>query len=344
MRLKGGAMKHCAKCNSLMPDDAQRCIRCGHESATRAAPAPSAMQNPAKRAASMVAPPAAGPKGAKPGKIRGGIALAKQSWRVLMLDKELLVFPLLSGIACVLVLASFIAGIWGSGIAQTNEDVSEPVIWVTLFAYYFANYFVIVFFNSALIACAMIRFQGGDPTVGDGLRAAGARIAQITAWALLAASVGVVLRLIEERVQFVGRIVIALLGAAWTIAAYFAVPVLVVEKVGPVDAFRRSAALIRKTWGESLVSNVGIGLVTFLAGALIVVTTVAVTGVLAVKLASLTVVWTGLAVLAVLLVLLALVSSALSSIVLAALYLYAAEQKLPEAFEGTALPEAFAAR
>ncbi len=335
-------MKHCEKCNSLMPVDAPRCIRCGHESQQRAAPAPTAMKKPATPAARAAQPAAGG--GKRPGRIRMGWMLAKQSWRVLMLDKELLVFPLLSGIASLLVIASFIAGIWGSGMLQANEEVGEPVIWVTLLVFYFVNYFVIVFFNSALIACAMIRFQGGDPTVRDGLRAAMSRLPQIAAWALLAASVGVVLRMIEERVQFVGKIVIALIGAAWTIAAYFAVPVLVVEKTGPVDAFKRSAEIIRKAWGESLVSNVGIGVITIVTGLLIVVGTVAITGVLAAQTGSVAVVLTGLAVLVVLLVLLTLVSSALNSIVLTALYLYAAENKLPEAFEGTDLPHAFAAK
>ena len=270
--------------------------------------------------------------------------LARQSFRVLSLDKELLLFPLLSGLSCILVLAGFVGGVWATGMAQREDFASETASWVILFLYYFASYFVIVFFNSALVACAMIRFQGGDPTVGDGLRAAGERLAQIAAWALLAATVGVVLRIIEQRVEAIGRIVVSLLGAAWTIAAYFVVPVLVVEKLGPVDAFKRSAMIMKKAWGESLVSNVGIGLITFLVGFVFVVTTVIGTAVLAVNMGSFAVLWAGIAVLVVLLILLALVSSALNSIVLCALYLYASEDKMPEAFEGTGLQQAFGTR
>lgn len=327
-------MKRCMKCASLMPDDVSRCIKCGYEMAQRATPAA-----PVTRPAASSIPPIiwSTRPGEKPGKIRGAWLLTKQSWRVLMLDKELLVFPVLSGIAAILVLATFAAGIFASGLAQRETPPDDVTVWAALFVYYFANYFVIVFFNSALVACALIRFQGGDPTVSDGLKAASARIPQIIAWALLAATVGVVLRMIQERVQFLGRIIIALLGAAWTIATYFIVPVLVVEKLGPIDAFRRSVALMKETWGESLTSNVGIGaavtLVTVLfliVGAVATVGLFMVTGSVGVLIAC------SIMMLA-LLVLPTLVGSALNAIVLTALYLYAAEKKVPQAFDG--LPE-----
>lgn len=328
-------MKRCPKCSGLMPDDVTRCVRCGFDSA-KAASSTAAASKPA--AAAPI------PGQAKKGRIRNGWALAKQSWRVLMLDKELLVFPLLSGFACFLVLASFLGGAWASGVTERHDAAGDISSWLMLFAYYFITYFVIVFFNSALVACAMIRFRGGDPTVRDGLRAAGERLSQIVAWALLAATVGVLLRMIEERVQFVGKIVTALLGAAWTMAAYFVVPVLVVEKLGPVDAFKRSISILKKAWGESIVSNVGLGAVTFIVTLLVLIPTVIAFAVIAVKMSSLAVAIVGFVVVVVLLVIAALVGSALNSIALSALYLYATEDKVPEAFAGARLRDAFAAR
>jgi len=319
-------MKKCPNCTSLMPDDVIRCIRCGFDSQPTDA---------------LVAPSAAAPR---KGRIRNGWTLASQSFRVLMLDKSLLVFPLLSGIASFLVLASFIGGVWASGLVDRAEAMNDATAWVLLFAYYFANYFVIVFFNSALVACAMIRFRGGSPTLAAGLRAARARLAQIVAWAFFAASVGVLLRMIAERVGFIGKIVIALLGAAWTVATYFIVPVLVVEKLGPLDALKRSAEIIKKSWGESLVSNVGIGLVTSLVTMLLVISTSILTIVLAVKLGSIAVALAGAALVLAIMVLAVLVSSALSSIVLCASYLYATEGKVPRAFADAGLQHAFAAR
>jgi len=323
-------MKRCAKCNSLMPADAPKCIQCGQVSTQEPAPAPAPAARP------EVAPIQGLAHGERPGRIRGAWLLAKQSWRVLMLDKELLVFPLLSGIACLLVLAAFVAGVFVTGGAQSDRAAEDPVFWVLSFLYYFINYFVIVFFNSALVACALIRFRGGDPTVADGLRAAAARLPQILAWVLLAATVGIALRAIQERLQLVGRIVIALIGAVWTIATYFIVPVLVVEQLGPFDAVKRSAELMKQTWGESLVSYVGIGaatgLIAFLGVLLIVIVSVA----LAMTTSSMGVLVAGGVLVVAFLVLAALVSSALTTIVLSALYLYAAEKKVPRAFDGVA--------
>jgi hypothetical protein len=323
-------MKRCPKCTKLMPDDVTRCLACGFESKAAAQPA-----------ATLPKPPANQPK---VGKIRNGLALAGQSWRVLMLDKSLLLFPLASGIACFLVLASFAAGIMASGFAGSENKGSEALHWVVLFAYYFANYFIIVFFNSALVACAMIRFRGGDPTLADGMRAATERVAQIAAWALLAATVGVVLRFIEERVGFVGKIVVALLGAAWTIANYFVVPVLVVEKLGPIDAAQRSVEIIKQAWGESIVSNAGVGLVTFLAFFLLVIPCGVASLILAMKAGSPALGIAGAVLTLALLILIVLASSAIKSIILSAVYLYATESKVPQAFEAANLQQAFAAR
>jgi len=264
--------------------------------------------------------------------------------RVLTLDKELLVFPLLSGISCFLLLASFVAGIWATGTPAEGGTVHKDVSLVVMLLYYFANYFIIVFFNSALVACALIRFRGGDPKLADGLRAARERLAQIAAWTLLAASVGIVLRIIEDRVGFVGRIVTALLGAAWTIGSYFVVPVLVVEKIGPLDAFKRSVLILRKTWGESIVGNLGLGLITTLVTMALLIAVGFASAFLAATLGSLAVALIGAMLMLAIVILAALVGSALNAIVLSALYLYATGGKLPEAFAGVRLQQAFVAK
>jgi len=329
-------MKRCPKCTNLMPGDVTLCIRCGFDSKlTRAATVP-------KPPAARTAIPPAGP--AKVGKIRNGFALAAQSWRVLMLDKQLLVFPLASGIVSFLVLASFIGGAVASGLGNPDAKANDALAWALLFAYYFASYFVIVFCNAALVACAMIRFRGGSPTAADGWRGARECLGQIVSWALLAATVGVVLRMIEERVGMIGKIVTALLGAGWTIATFFVVPVLVVEKVGPVDAAKRSVDIIRKAWGEALVSNLGVGLVSFLAVVLLVIPCGIAAAVAAVKAGSLTVALAGLAATLALLILIVLASSAMKSIILSAIYVYATEGKVPEAFEAENLQQVFVTR
>jgi len=187
------------------------------------------------------------------------------SWDILKRDKKLLIFPLLSGICCLIVTATFIAGaVWGDRIHPAQTQNEKIVQWVMLFCFYFANYFVITFFNAGIVACAMSRMAGGEPTVGGGFREALNRVHLIAAWALLAATVGIALRMIEERSEKVGRFVAGLLGAAWSIMTFLVVPVLVMENKGPISAFQTSASLLKKTWGKQLAGNFSFGLMFFL--------------------------------------------------------------------------------
>ena len=275
--------------------------------------------------------------------LSNGWELAKQSYRVLMLDKEMLIFPMLSGIACLLILASFAVPMWNSGYIQSIQDEraapDDPLVYVGLFVWYFANYFVIVFFNAALIACAIIRFNGGDPTVADGLRAATARLPQIFAWALVSATVGIIFKAIESRSEKFGRIAAGLLGMAWSAGTYFVVPVLVVEKVGPLEALKRSLLVLRKAWGEALVANFGIGIVVFL-----VTLAALIPGAIGVVMGTAASAVVGIVVSVCLLILISLMSSAVKTILIGALYEYAARDKVPPQFDESLFRQAFVQR
>lgn len=283
------------------------------------------------------------------GRISRGWRILSQSWSVVRQDKELLLFPVLSGMACLAVTASFVLPvILVPELLETFNQVrlGEGTEWQHLaslavsFAYYLANYFVIVFFNTALACCALIRFRGGDPTVGDGLRAALARLPQILAWSLLAATVGMILRAIEERVGFLGKIVIGLIGVAWSIATYLIVPILAAERLGPVAAVRRSVALLTKTWGESLTGQISLGIVSFL---LILPAFVLLAGGIAAAVA-LESLWMAAAagvVFVTYLIVLSIVTSALQQVFLAGVYLYAAEGEVPPGFSQESLQSAF---
>jgi len=193
-------------------------------------------------------------------------SLMGASWEVLKKDKEILVFPLLSGICCLLVVASFLMPMyatdsWRPPDRETATPQQQVVYYAVIFAFYFCNYFVITFFNTAIVACAVGRMAGSDPTVMGGLREAMKRIHLIAGWALLSATVGMILRMIEERSSKVGRFVAGLMGTAWTITTFLVVPILVVENKGPFAALGQSTKLLRKTWGEQLVGNFSFGLV-----------------------------------------------------------------------------------
>ena len=271
--------------------------------------------------------------------------LMKASAQVLRQDKELLVFPLVSTISALIVIGSFVAPLFAFGwLDQLEEQGAVPaVVYAWLFLFYLVQYFVIFFFNTALVGAAMIRLRGGDPTVADGFRIAFSKIGPILGYAAIAATVGVILRVVEERLGIVGKWIAGLFGAAWTIASFLVVPVLVVEDIGPVDAVKRSVELLKKTWGENIIGNAGVGVAFFLLYVLLIVAAgSALVFAVGTKNATLVATVAGLAVAS--FVVLALVQAALSGIYAAALYRYAAEGEAGGAFDSNALGQAFRAK
>jgi hypothetical protein len=199
-------------------------------------------------------------------KISRSWTLAGQCWTVLTEDPLLLIFPLSSFLAIVILLASFAAPLWTvhhglqSALAgEPSTHTARTLFYAGVYVFYVISYAIVMFFNAGLVAVAIRRLDGDPASVGDGLRTALSNLPAILGYALIAATVGTLLRVVEQRVGIVGRIVTAMIGAAWTVATAMTLPVLVVENVGPVEAISRSLDLLHKTWGENLVGSVGIG-------------------------------------------------------------------------------------
>lgn len=262
--------------------------------------------------------------------------LVKASASVLRSDKELMLFPVISGAVTLVVLATFLLPAFALRIFADGFGLGGVVFG---FLFYFVQYAVMIFFNCALVGAAMIRLDGGDPTLADGFNAAKARIPAILGYAAIAATVGVLLQGLKQKDNFLVRLMGSVLGAAWTLATFLVVPVLVSRDIGPIDALKQSVALLKRTWGENAVGQVGIG-----AAFGLITTAVAIVGVgLAVLAAqvsfALAIVVGALALLAVLLV--GVYQAALSGIYSAALYRYAVSHETPAAFRGADLEHAF---
>jgi hypothetical protein len=267
--------------------------------------------------------------------------LIKASGAVLRQDKELLLFPLFSAIATLVVAASFIVPLIMTGAYEQSIAAGDETSYmVFLFLFYLVQYFIIFFFNSALVGAAMIRLDGGDPTVRDGLRIAGSRVVQILGYAAIAATVGLILRIIEERAGFIGRWIAGLFGLAFTVATFLTVPILVTRAVGPVEAVKESAALLKKTWGENIIGNGGMGLVFVLF--YLVATGIGLVFVFgAAQTGNPTLIVLVIAMVVLAVVGLALVQAALQGVYSAALYRYATDGNVGESFPSALLGEAF---
>jgi hypothetical protein len=276
-------------------------------------------------------------------RIRRSWELVKASWAVLRADKELLLYPVASGIVTFIAMALlFVVWLGSGGLGRLDDESFGLIDIVIAFVFYFVVSTVVIFFNSALVAAANIRLEGGDPTLSDGFRIAFSHIGAILGWAAIAATVGIALQALRERGGAAGAIVSLIGTLAWSVITFLVVPILVVEGVGPIQAIKRSASLLRTTWGEQIVGNFSIGLVVFLAflaalvvGGLVVYVLFSVTAILGVLAAAFLVAG---------LIILGLIGSALSGIFNVALYRFAVGKDSSRFFPSDTLEGAFRQR
>ncbi len=275
-------------------------------------------------------------------RVKRSFQLIKESFRILMLDKELILFPLISGVFLILIFLTYILPLIGSVFRGQEQSVYfiGTLGYVWLFLFYILSYFIGIFFQVALISCVAIRLKGKDPSFMDGIKAAFKNVHKVLAWAIVASTVGLILKNIEERFNLLGKIAVAIVGIAWALATFFVVPVMIFENIGVFSSIKRSAQLFKQTWGESVIGQFSIGL--FFAF-LMVFVTIALVG-LAVLLAFF---GAGLVIIPILvifglaLIIITLVSSTLSGIYLTALYTYVTSKKVPAGFSKEFIVDAY---
>ncbi len=200
------------------------------------------------------------------GKVGRSIELVKASWAVLRQDKELLALPAISGLCALVVIASFgvpVAALTISANGSTSGDeISYPPVAIALaFVGYLVLTFTGMFFNSALIHAANERMDGGNPTLGSAIRGASQRVSRIFVWAMVAATVSIIIRSVQERLGIFGRLLAFVAGTAWAVVTFLVLPVIIIEDLAPVDSVKRSTALLRKSWGEGLAGHLGLGVI-----------------------------------------------------------------------------------
>ncbi len=204
---------------------------------------------------------------------------------------------------------------------------------VFLLPVYFVSMFLATFFNVAFYSEIIAALNGKGVSFQRGLGVARSRLPSILAWSILAGLVGWLIRTIEQRLPFFARIVTGFIGMAWSIAAVFAIPVIIQEQPirNPLKILKQSAMTLKQAWGEGLIGYVG-----FSAGSVVVVGCSLLPLALAIALAVLLKsVWLGViagAIWVLAMVVLAYVSGVASNVYRCALYLYSAEGVVPEPY------------
>ncbi len=272
------------------------------------------------------------------GRIANTWQLAKVSWAVLRQDRELLLIPVLSFVSSLVVLGALLVPTLAVLDTSAGEDQSNPALAVIGIVAVLALSIISVFFNGALVAGAYERMSGGDPTVSSAMRRAMARLGGLLPWALLTATVGLVLQAIRERAGFLGDMMTRLAGAAWDVVTFLVVPAIVIGENSAVDGLKQSGSLLKQTWGENLAARVGFGLLGMLA-MIPAVLVIALTGALGgVALAA------GIVVAVLYVALVVVVMTALNAVFQTALYLYATTGSVPNGYENSSLRNSFSRR
>jgi Family of unknown function (DUF6159) len=276
-------------------------------------------------------------------RIRRSWELVRAASAVLRDDPRLLILPLLSAVCAALVFATFVVPIAlsGAGSSAGSGNTSEAWLYAWMLLLYTALYSVGIFFNTALVGVALVRLGGGDATIRAGLALAAARLWRIVGYALIAATVGMLLRALEDRIGWIGRLVMRSLGVAWSAASFLVVPILATRDLTPVEAVAESTRLLKQTWGENITGALGIGAVFVLGYILLMLAGFGGAALLVgVGQQVVAVVWVGLCVVCGVVAL--LWQSALQSVYAAALYRYATEGVT--GFGGDLLEHAFKPR
>jgi hypothetical protein len=274
------------------------------------------------------------------GRIQRSWELGKTSWRVLRNDKDLAAFPVFGAIASIVVLAIFAGLIFATGLNNngSNNDTMKPIGWVFVVVLYVALAFIAVYFQAALTYGANERLQGRDTGIRASLDAANGKLHRLLPWALVAATVSIIIRALEDR-GVLGQIVAAVVGTAWALVTFLTIPIIMLEDLGPVNALKRSGQLFKKTWGENVAAQFGFSIFGFIAAipAIVVIAAVASANVLPLTIAvgAVAVAW---------LAVVSIVISAMTGIYKVALYHYAVDGQAPAPFSNADLEAAFQPR
>lgn len=270
------------------------------------------------------------------GRIKNTIELAKVSWGVLMKDRELLWIPVLSMLASLgLLIVLAIPAFAMLDTSSADESVNPGIAFIGLLAALGMS-MIAVFFNGALVGAAHDRMTGGDPTVSSAISTATSRLGGLVPWALITATVGLILQAIRERSGALGNIVTSIAGAAWEVVTFLVIPSIIIDNLGAVEGVKRSGQLLKTTWGENIAARVGFGLVGFVAALplLLIVGLLVASG-------STVLTVVGIAIAVVGFALISVVMTALNAIFQTALYMYATTGETPADFRGTGLPNSF---
>ena len=279
--------------------------------------------------------------GKRIGRLRASFLLFKESWRFLAADKEMLFIPLIATILNIFLFGILItvAALVSSGMGgdpMFTGDTLSRVDYVFIFAFYVVGAFTLAISQAGIIHTVYTRAHDGNATLGQSLGAAFSHAGSLFVWSLITSTVGLVLRIVSDRSELIGKIVAAVTGAAWSIATFFVVPAMVISKKSAFGSIPHSLTVFKQTWGETLVSNFSLSLFFFIANILALLSFVGIV-IAGVSIESLPLILLAFVLVIIWIVLASLVQAALQGVIKTLLYIYATENTIPSNFNSELL-------
>lgn len=270
--------------------------------------------------------------GQKIGRFRASRLLFTETFRFFWADREMFWVPLIALIAQLFILgvALFTVCIPAGMFAEGGENVTlKASEYGFLFVFYIISAFVLAFSQAVITHIVYTRIHGGDATLSDGIKVASANTASLFVWACITSTVGILLRSIAERSQLLTKVLVAIVGTMWSVLTYFVVPAIVIDKKSPFSAISHSGSVFKRTWGETLIANISLGLV-FVAFFFVII--FALIGFMfLVNMSAGAIVMAG-GILVVVVIIASLLSAVLESVLRTLLYVYASENIVPQNF------------
>ena len=195
-------------------------------------------------------------------------ALTKMSFNVMIADKELIIYPLAGGIVSLAFMAAMLFPTIITGYLADNSTAWSVLDYVIIYLVYFGLSFITITVNTCVVFTVKTRLEGGNATLVTSMAFVLKRLHRIIVWAAISATVGLILRIIENSgkrsgkgAELIAKLMSSMLGAVWGIITVFVVPCMVYQDIGPIQAIKKSIEILKRTWGELLVQHVGVGVV-----------------------------------------------------------------------------------
>lgn len=224
--------------------------------------------------------------GQRVGRFRASWLLFKETWRFLRLDPEIMAIPFIAGVLNILLFAALLGtavvvhftvlplGTFTEANGEMNFTADHPLVYAFIFLGYTIAAFTLAFSQGAIAHTVITRLRGGNASLGESLGMAFSRWRALLAWSLITATVGLILRMLAKRFKFLGRLVLSIIGVAWEVLTYFVAPAIIVENKGSIAAIKQSGRTLKQTFGETVMTNIGLGVAFFLIYALVGLTSV----------------------------------------------------------------------